>query len=49
MTAGRGAKMALGIVLVASGSLILSEADKALEADLVSVMPTWLAELTTRF
>ena len=49
MTAGRGAKMALGIVLVASGSLILSEADKTLEADLVSIMPTWLAELTTRF
>jgi cytochrome c-type biogenesis protein len=49
MSAGSGAKMALGGVLIASGILILSGADKALEASLVSVMPAWLTDLTTRF
>jgi cytochrome c biogenesis protein CcdA len=49
MSTGSGAKMALGSVLIASGILILSGADKALEASLVSAMPAWLTELTTRF
>jgi hypothetical protein len=49
MSAGNGAKTALGAVLVASGGLILSGLDRALEASLVAQMPLWLAELTTRF
>ena len=49
MSAGNGAKTALGGVLIASGVLILSGADKALEASLVSAMPAWLNNLTTRF
>jgi cytochrome c-type biogenesis protein len=49
MRAGAGGKMALGAVLVTSGALILSGLDKALESRLVSMMPAWLTELTTRF
>ncbi|ANY81287.1 cytochrome C biogenesis protein [Microvirga ossetica] len=49
MSAGSGAKMALGGVLITSGVLILSGADKSLEASLVSAMPAWLTDLTTRF
>jgi cytochrome c-type biogenesis protein len=49
MSAGSGAKIALGGVLVASGVLILSGADKTLETWLVSVTPAWLTGLTTRF
>jgi cytochrome c-type biogenesis protein len=49
MSAGNGAKMALGGVLIVSGVLILSGTDKLLETRLVSAMPAWLTDLTTRF
>jgi len=49
VSAGSGAKVALGGVLVASGLLILTGLDKALEAALVTIAPAWLAEISTRF
>ncbi len=48
MSTGKGAKIALGLILVAMGVLILSGLDKALETYLVQVSPDWLTQLTTR-
>jgi cytochrome c biogenesis protein CcdA len=49
LTAGKRLKQALGLLFVALGVLILSGADKSLEAALVSASPEWLTGLTTRF
>ena len=49
MSAGKGGKLALGIVLIATGLLVLSGLDKYLEAILVEASPDWLTQLTTRF
>jgi cytochrome c-type biogenesis protein len=49
LAAGRGGKLAMGILLVGFGGLILSGLDKRLEAVLVDASPAWLTELTTRF
>jgi cytochrome c biogenesis protein CcdA len=46
---GKGAKTALGAILVVIGILILTGADKSVEAALVAASPAWLTELTTRF
>ena len=46
---GQGGKVILGLVLLATGVLILSGLDKRLEASLVEASPAWLTELTTRF
>ena len=46
---GRGAKAALGIVLILFGALVVSGVDKRLESRLVDAAPQWLTELTTRF
>jgi hypothetical protein len=37
------------VPLVATGLVIVSNADKAIETVLVEASPTWLNELTTRF
>lgn len=42
-------KTILGAVLVTIGILIVTGLDKALEAALVTIMPQWIVELTTRF
>jgi cytochrome c biogenesis protein CcdA len=42
-------KPILGAVLVTIGILIVTGLDKALEAALVTIMPQWIVELTTRF
>jgi len=42
-------KSILGLLLLASGILILTGQDKQLEAVLVNVSPDWLTALTTRF
>ena len=47
--AGHGAKIGMGVVLLAIGVLILSGSDKRLEAALVAASPAWLTELSTRF
>ena len=49
LSAGRKGKAALGLVLLATGALVLSGLDKALEATLVQLSPPWLLDLTTRF
>lgn len=45
---GRG-KVVLGGVLAVVGVLILTGADKMIEAQLVEMSPAWLTDLTTRF
>jgi cytochrome c-type biogenesis protein len=42
-------KIVLGLLLLVVGMLVISGADKALEAFLVEVSPEWLTNLTTRF
>jgi cytochrome c biogenesis protein CcdA len=49
MGVGKGLKLALGVILVATGALILSGYDRALETTLVDASPDWLTALTTRF
>ncbi len=46
---GTRGKMAMGAVLIAAGSLILSGYDKLVEAAVVDASPAWLTSLTTRF
>lgn len=46
---GKGAKLALGVVLVLVGLLIATGYDKRVEARLVEASPAWLTALTTRF
>jgi cytochrome c-type biogenesis protein len=48
LVAGKGAKAALGTVLLLTGMLILSGFDKTVEAALVAASPAWLTDLTTR-
>lgn len=49
LSAGSGLKSALGVLFVIIGVLIISGADKKLEAVLVDASPAWLATLTTSF
>ncbi|MDP3544900.1 MAG: cytochrome c biogenesis CcdA family protein [Phreatobacter sp.] len=49
MSAGQGAKTALGLVVVAVALLVLTGYDKIIEAALVDASPAWLTTLTTRF
>ena len=46
---GKGAKQALGVVLIGVGLLIATGYDKRVEASLVEASPDWLTQLTTRF
>jgi cytochrome c biogenesis protein CcdA len=49
LAAGQHGKLLMGIVLIATGLLIVSNLDKAIETFLVDASPAWLTELTTRF
>lgn len=49
LSAGSGAKTALGIVLLVIGLLVLSGFDTRAEATLLDEMPDWVVALTTRF
>jgi cytochrome c-type biogenesis protein len=49
MAAGRGLRMALGVILVVLGLAILSGLDRAAETALLDIAPLWLIELTTRY
>jgi cytochrome c biogenesis protein CcdA len=49
LAAGQHGKLAMGVVLIATGLLIVSKLDKTIETFLVDVSPAWLTELTTRF
>lgn len=47
--AGRLGKVVMGISALAIGTLILTGADRSVEAALVSASPAWLTDFTTRF
>ncbi len=49
MAAGKGAKAALGALLILIGLSILTGFDKKLETILVDASPQWLIDLTTQF
>ena len=49
LTAGKTGKILLGAVMIVIAGLILTGADKRLEAWLVDLSPAWLTALTTRF
>jgi len=49
IAAGQRGKLVMGIVLAATGLMIVTGADKAIETVLVEASPVWLNELTTRF
>jgi cytochrome c-type biogenesis protein len=49
LAAGSGGKAVMGVILVATGIMILTGFDKRLETILVEASPAWLTELTTRF
>jgi cytochrome c biogenesis protein CcdA len=48
LAAGQHGKLAMGVVLIATGFLIVSNFDKTIETFLVDASPAWLTELTTR-
>jgi len=47
--AGKAGKIALGLVLLATGLFIISGVDKHVETVLVNASPAWLTNLTTRY
>lgn len=49
MQAGKTGKIVLGAIMVGIAALILTGADKPLEAWLVEMSPAWLTALTTHF
>jgi hypothetical protein len=49
LAAGQHGKLVMGGVLIATGLLIVSNLDKAIETFLVDASPAWLNDLTTRF
>lgn len=49
MASGKGAKRALGVILIAFGLLTLSGYDRVLQTALVGASPQWITDLTTRF
>lgn len=46
---GQSVKFALGLLLAATGALIIAGLDKKVEAVLVEMSPEWLTALTTRY
>lgn len=46
---GQGLRMAMGTILIVFGFLVLTGADRFVEAWLVAASPVWLTDLTTRF
>jgi cytochrome c-type biogenesis protein len=49
LSVGSGGKVLMGVMLVATGALILTGLDKRIETILVEASPAWLTQLTTRF
>ncbi|MFC7053288.1 cytochrome c biogenesis CcdA family protein [Hansschlegelia quercus] len=48
-SAGRTAKIVLGVLLITVGAIVASGVDKTVETALVQVSPEWLTAFTTRF
>lgn len=49
LVTGMTGKVLLGLVLVATGALIMTGYDKHLEAELLRWSPEWIIDITTRF
>jgi len=49
VSTGKGIKSAFGLLFIASGVLVISGLDKAVETWLADASPIWLTEVTTRF
>jgi cytochrome c-type biogenesis protein len=49
LASGSGGKTVLGVILLATGALLLSGLDKSLETALLDMMPAWLNDVATRF
>ncbi len=49
MPTGKTGKTILGTIMIALSVLILTGADKPMEAWLVEHSPAWITQLTTRF
>jgi cytochrome c biogenesis protein CcdA len=49
LATGRTGKIALGVILVATGLLILGGWDKPMEAALLDLMPSWMTDLAFRY
>jgi cytochrome c biogenesis protein CcdA len=49
LATGTAGKLALGVVLIATGALVLSGYDKAIEATLLRLTPAWLTDVATGF
>jgi len=49
LATGTNGKIVLGLVLLATGALVLAGLDKPLEAALLQATPSWIAEFGTRF
>jgi len=49
LATGQIMKAGFGVLLIAFGALVLTGADKSVEAALVNASPQWLTDLTTRF
>jgi cytochrome c biogenesis protein CcdA len=48
MSAGRGLRTLLGVLLIAVGVLVLTRLDRSIESALVDASPQWLTDLSTR-
>lgn len=49
LATGKGGKTVLGVVLLATGALLLSGLDKPIETAILNAIPAWLGEFATRF
>jgi cytochrome c biogenesis protein CcdA len=47
--AGKSGTIAMGVILLATGFLVVTGLDKVLETKLVELSPAWLTDLTTRY
>jgi cytochrome c-type biogenesis protein len=47
MTAGRGLRLGMGVILIVLGGAILTGYDKHAETWLLNASPEWLTKLTT--
>ena len=48
LSAASRLKMALGVLLIAAGTMTLTGVDRVLQTALVNTLPDWLINLTTR-
>lgn len=49
MTGGRYGRLVLGLSMAAAGLLVLTGVDKQIESAAITMLPSWITDLTTRF